>query len=161
MDFVANPRGKVTVTEFYDYRCPHCASAAPKVVELIKANPDVRFVFKEMPIFGPTSERAAFAALAVKRAGGDYLGLYSAYMSARPLDETAIERIAREKGAPPAAPVGVADPGTKAQLAQTASLFTKLALEGTPAFIVGDRIILGEDMAAVNAAVAAARLKRG
>src|ERR1043165_4660332 len=41
-DFVANPNGRITVTEFYDYRCPHCASAAPKVVELIKANPDVR-----------------------------------------------------------------------------------------------------------------------
>ena len=23
-DFVANPNGRVTVTEFYDYRCPHC-----------------------------------------------------------------------------------------------------------------------------------------
>jgi protein-disulfide isomerase len=158
-DFVANPGGKITVTEFYDYRCPHCASAAPKVIDLIKANPDVRFVFKEMPIFGPTSERAALAALAVKRAGGDYLGLYSAYMAARPLDEAAIQRIARDKGAP-AAPVGVADPAAKAQLAETASLFTKLALEGTPAFIVGDRIILGEDIAAVNAAVAAARTKR-
>src|SRR5665213_2141400 len=55
-DFVANPGGKITVTEFYDYRCPHCINAAPTVLSLIHDNPDVRFVFKEMPIFGPTSE---------------------------------------------------------------------------------------------------------
>ena len=61
-DFVANPNGKVTVTEFYDYRCPHCIEIAPQVVGLIRTQPDVRFVFKEMPIFGDASEP--------RRAGG-------------------------------------------------------------------------------------------
>ena len=75
-DFVANPNGRVTVTEFYDYRCPHCVNAAPKVLDLIAAHPEVRFVFKETPIFGPTSEHAARAALAVKAAGGDGLAFY-------------------------------------------------------------------------------------
>src|SRR5438067_5622143 len=58
-DFVANPQGKVTVTEFYDYRCPHCINIAPKVLDLIRDSPGVRVVFKEMPIFGPRSEHAA------------------------------------------------------------------------------------------------------
>ena len=80
-DFVAHPDGAVTVTEFYDYRCPHCINAAPRVVALIRDHPQVRFVFKEMPIFGPVSEHAARAALAVKAASGDYLGLYSALMT--------------------------------------------------------------------------------
>jgi protein-disulfide isomerase len=158
-DFVANPGGSLTVTEFYDYRCPHCVSAAPKVVELIKAHPDVRFVFKEMPIFGPASEHAALAALAVKRAGGDYMGMYSDYMATRPLDETAIEHIARKRGATPADLTASAGPDGKAQLARNAALFSKLALEGTPAFIVGDKIILGEDMASVNAAIAIERAR--
>ena len=77
-DFVANPDGKITVTEFYDYRCPHCINIAPKVVDLIQRHPDVRFVFKEMPIFGATSEHAARAALAAKAQGKDYVGLYEA-----------------------------------------------------------------------------------
>src|SRR4029077_17097522 len=80
-DFVANPGGKVTVTEFYDYRCPHCINIAPKVVALIRAHPDVRFVFKEMPIFGATSEHAARAAFAAKDQGKDYVGLYEAFMA--------------------------------------------------------------------------------
>ena len=158
-DFVANPGGAVTVTEFYDYRCPHCAEAAPRVVALIQANPDVRFVFKEMPIFGPTSEHAARAALAVRTAHGDSLELYQAFMTARPLDDAAIDRIALQKGARPADLGPAAAPAANAQIAQTTALFTKLSLGGTPAFIVGDSIILGADMPAVDIAIARARAK--
>ncbi len=158
-DFVANPGGAITVTEFYDYRCPHCAEAAPRVVALIQANPDVRFVFKEMPIFGPTSEHAARAALAIKTAHGDSLGAYQAFMNARPLDDAAIDRIALRNGARPADLRPGAAPAVNAQLAQTAALFTKLSLGGTPAFIVGDSIILGADMPAVDIAIARTRAK--
>ncbi len=156
-DFVANPAGRITVTEFYDYRCPHCANAAPAVIALIRANPDVRFVFKEMPIFGPTSEHAARAALAVAREGGDSLGLYQAFMSARALDDRAIDRMASEKGARPRDLGAAGAKAAEAHLARTGELFAKLNLEGTPAFIVGDDIILGDDLAAVTAALARAR----
>lgn len=161
-DFVANPGGKITVTEFYDYRCPHCANAAPKVLALIHANPDVRFVFKEMPIFGPTSEHAARAALAVKKDGGDYLGLYQAYMATHALDDDAIDRIALSKGAT-AATLNAPSVQTEAngQMADIARLFRELALGGTPAFIVGDQIIPGEDLDAVLMEINKQRTKLG
>ncbi len=161
-DFVANPGGKITVTEFYDYRCPHCANAAPKVLALIHANPDVRFVFKEMPIFGPTSEHAARDALAVKKDGGDYLGLYQAYMTTHALDDDAIDRIALTKGATAAT---LNSPAVQAQaasqMADIARLFRELALGGTPAFIVGDQIIPGEDLDAVLQEINKQRAKLG
>ncbi len=150
-DFVANPSGAVTVTEFYDYRCPHCVDAAPAVISLIQANPDVRFVFKEMPIFGATSEHAARVALEVKAQGGDYLGLYRRLMETRALDDAEIDRIAGRVGAGSGE---IATPAEQRQLADTAALFNKLSLDGTPAFIVGDTIIPGEDMSAVAAAIA-------
>jgi protein-disulfide isomerase len=154
-DFVANPGGKITLTEFYDYRCPHCINAAPKVIAMIARESDVRFVFKEMPIFGPTSEHAARAAIAVKKAGGDYLRVYASFMAAHPLDDETIDRIARAAGAKTA---DVKEsPAADAQIAAVTGLFTALDLEGTPAFIVGDTIIPGEDMEAVEAAVARVR----
>jgi protein-disulfide isomerase len=143
-DFVANPGGKISLTEFYDYRCPHCANIAPRIVELIRTHPEVRVVFKEMPIFGPTSVHAANAALAVKKAGGDYLGLYQAFMNARPLDDATIDRLAIAKGARPSDIVP--GPANTAQLAATKLLFTKLAMDGTPGFVIGDHIFTGEDM---------------
>ncbi len=48
---------KVTVVEFFDYQCIYCARLAPELEKVIKANPDVRFVFKEFPIFGSAGRR--------------------------------------------------------------------------------------------------------
>jgi protein-disulfide isomerase len=156
-DYVANPNGRVTVTEFYDYRCPHCINAAPKVIALIKSNPDVRFVFKEMPIFGPTSEHAARAAIAVKQDGGDYLGLYSAMMAAHPLDDNAIDRIAQAHGAKPQTLLSPqVRAAADAQIADVTDLFTRLVLDGTPGFVIGNEVVYGEEMDKVEAAVARA-----
>lgn len=154
-DFVANPKGRVTVTEFFDYRCPHCVSMAPRLVALIRQHPDIRFVFKEMPIFGATSEHAAYAALAVKKAGGDYLGLYQQFMTTRPLDDATIDRLAIADGAH-AGDIAPSAAST-AQLAATNALFDKLGLDGTPGFVVGNHIFAGEDMVALEAAIDKAR----
>jgi protein-disulfide isomerase len=153
-DFVANPGGKVTVTEFYDYRCPHCINIAPKVVALIRAHPEVRVVFKEMPIFGATSDHAARAALAAKAQGKDYVGLYDAFMSARPLTDDEIDRLAAAKGVDLAAmnaPAAVAK--DNAHLAAVADLAKRLAIDGTPGFVVGDTFIRGDDYPGLTAAI--------
>ncbi|MEO3990133.1 DsbA family protein [Pseudocitrobacter cyperus] len=53
---------KVAVVMFFDYQCSWCSKMAPVVEQVIKANPDVRFVFKELPIFAsrwPVSGLAA------------------------------------------------------------------------------------------------------
>lgn len=156
-DFVANPNGVVTVTEFYDYRCPHCISIAPQVVSLIKDHPEVRFVFKEMPIFGDISEHAARAALAAKAQGKDYLGLYDAFMETHPLSDAEVDKIAAAKGinlAAMNAPETLAK--DNAQLDDVRKLAEKLAIDGTPGFIVGDTIIHGEDYDGLAAAIAKA-----
>ena len=158
-DFVANPAGKITVTEFYDYRCAHCINAAPKVLALIAANPDLRFVFKESPIFGAKSQHAARAAIAIKKSDGDYLGYYKTVMSTRALDDASIDRFAVASGA--ARTDLAAAPQADKQLADVAALFNKLNLGGTPAFIVGDDIVYGEDMDALNAAITKARGAKG
>ena len=159
-DFVANPSGRVTVTEFYDYRCPHCIEIAPQVVGLIRSHPDVRFVFKEMPIFGSTSDHAARAAMAAKAQGKDYVGLYEAMMAARPLTDEDIDRLAAAKGIDVAAmnaPATVAKDQT--QIDDVGKLATKLAINGTPGFVVGDTIIRGEDYDGLTTAIAAAEKK--
>ncbi|XAG70595.1 DsbA family protein [bacterium 19CA06SA08-2] len=74
---------KVTVVEFFDYQCVYCARLAPELEKVIKANSDVRFVFKEFPIFGqrwPASLSAAKTGLQVwKQKGGDsYLQYHNA-----------------------------------------------------------------------------------
>ncbi len=59
-----NPKGDVTIVEFFDYRCGVCKRIHPIVDELLKTDPNIRRVYKEWPILGPNSVLAARAAIA-------------------------------------------------------------------------------------------------
>lgn len=156
-DFVANPNGSVTVTEFFDYRCGYCKQAAPEVVKLIQENPDVRFVFKDFVIFGHDSEVAARLFLGAKDQGKN-LQLHQALMAEKSLDEAAALRIATSLGIDVAKARAVGgSQATTQHLADTHGLATALAIEGTPAFIVGDQLIPGADMNALKLAIAQAK----
>lgn len=156
-DFVANPNGKITVTEFYDYNCGYCKLAAPEMVQLIRENPDVRFVFKEFVIFGALSDRAAHAALLSKQ-NGRYLQVHTALMAEKPLTAEAINRIMLQNGLNPALldNASALQPHVK-HVADNAALAQQLAIDGTPAFIVGDTLVPGADIPALKAAIAAAK----
>ena len=157
-DYVANPNGKITVTEFYDYRCPFCSEVAPSLLTLIHDNPDVRFVFKDFVIHGDIAAEAASGAMMVKQNGGDFLGLYRDLMAAKGLDQARVEQILKAHGVDPAS---LANPSFAQQAANrftsTQQLALKLGIDGTPGFVVGDRLVAGADMNALNAAIAAAR----
>jgi protein-disulfide isomerase len=157
-DFVANPNGKITVTEFYDYRCPHCINAAPAVLKIIHDNPDVRVVFKELPIFGATSEHAAREAIALNNAHGDVLGFYRDLMNTKGLNDAEVDQIAKAHGLDPAkAEDASARTAEDAQIADIHTLAEKLEIDGTPTFIIGDTVVPGEDMDAVRTAIDKAR----
>lgn len=148
---------KVTVVEFSDYRCGYCKLAAPEVVGLIRANPDVRFVFKEFPIFGATSEYAAKAALVAAKSG-KYLPVHQAMMAEKSLDQTAVDRILKANGLDPATVRAEAQkPEYAKYFADKHALAERLNIQGTPAFVIGDVLVPGADMEAVKAAIAAAK----
>jgi len=156
-DIVINPNGKVTVVEFFDYRCGYCKLAAPEVVKLVQQNPDIRFVFKEFPIFGDVSDTAAKVALtpAAKAKG---LDLYQSWMSEKALDDTLLDKDLKAAGLDPAQlRKASADPGIERQILDTRALATSLKIEGTPAFIVGDTMIPGADIPALRAAITVAK----
>lgn len=156
-DFVANPDGKITVVEFFDYRCGYCKVSAPEVVKLIEENPDVRFVFKEFPIFGGESELAARVALS-PQAKPKTPELFQRFMAEKALDEAAIDRHLRAVGVDPVAAKTAGESAeVQKHLADIRALAQALAIEGTPAFIVGDRMIPGADMDALRAAIAEAK----
>ncbi|MBS0363184.1 MAG: DsbA family protein [Proteobacteria bacterium] len=156
-DFVANPGGKVTVVEFFDYRCGYCKLAAPEVVKLIQENPDVRFVFKQFPIFGEVSDTAAKVAL-TREAKAKGVQLYQALMTEKALDEAGLDRHLAELGIDPKVVRKEADhPMIARQIMDAHTLAEELKIDGTPAFIVGDTMIPGADIAALRAAITKAK----
>lgn len=156
-DVVVNPTGKITVVEFFDYNCSYCKVVAPHVVELIQKNPDVRFVFKEFAFQTEQSVAAAHLAL-TPAARPNALAVYANLMAQKPLNDAAVERAFTSAGVDYKAAVAQAkDPAIAKQLQDVRALADALGLEGTPGFVIGNRIIPGADIEAVQAAIVEAR----
>jgi protein-disulfide isomerase len=77
-----NPKGDVTVVEFFDYRCPYCKQVEPSLDALLKEDTKLRIVYKEFPILGDTSVYAAHVALAAKKQG-KYAEFHRALMATK------------------------------------------------------------------------------
>lgn len=141
-----NPKGDVTIVEFFDYRCPYCKKVFPSVQELLKDDKNVRYVFKEMPILGPESVTASHAALAVWSLAPDkYLDFHAALMESRgSLGEEQVLAIAKKIGLDPhKIRKAMADPKIKETIEKNIALAQSLNIQGTPAFIVGDELLPG------------------
>ena len=63
---LGNPTGDVTLVEFFDYSCGYCKRALADKLELLKTDPKLRLVLKDLPILGPNSVDAARIAIAVR-----------------------------------------------------------------------------------------------
>jgi protein-disulfide isomerase len=168
--FVGPKDAKVTVVQFFDYRCPHCkAEAAPGVLAMIKKHPDVKFVFKELPIFGGPSQAAARTAIGVWRTDPQaYIKVYADMMADADLDEgvndpkgvaamkASVMAILKKNGLDAQKVDDVAgSPAADMQLASVQKLAAELGIDGTPGFIVGDTLITGADMDKVEALIKA------
>jgi protein-disulfide isomerase len=133
-----NPKGKVTMVEFFDYTCGHCAAMAPVLAAVVKNNPDLRVVFKELPIRGPVSEFASRAALAAERQH-QYVAFNHALLTSRQaLTPELILRIAKRVGLNKAQLEK--DMNSKAirnQINANLSLAGALDVNGTPTFFIG------------------------
>ncbi|MFZ9036398.1 MAG: thioredoxin domain-containing protein [Francisellaceae bacterium] len=53
---------KVAVIEFFDYQCVFCHKMAPAIEKIMENNPNVKYIFKEFPIFGQRWEASQYAA---------------------------------------------------------------------------------------------------
>ena len=139
-----NPKGDVTIVEFFDYRCGFCKRVAPVVEEALAKDKKIRLVYKEFPVLGPNSVLAARAALAA-RAQGKYLAFHKALMKAKiSYDEASIMKIATSVGIDTARlKKDMQAPGIQAQLSKNRALARSLSIRGTPAFIVGERLFPG------------------
>lgn len=140
---LGNPEGDVTVVEFFDYNCPYCKKAADNVRSLIKQDEQVRVVFRELPILGKGSAFAARAALAARKQG-KYERLHWALMSQPRVSQASVLKVA--------AKIGIDIDQLKRDMrlrevndhiALSMDLTRNLDLNGTPTFIIGDRITSG------------------
>lgn len=139
-----NPKGNMTVVEFFDYNCGYCKRSFTDMAKLIASDPNIRIVFKDLPILAKASEDASKVALAA-RLQGKYWEMHKAlFESKAPANEVNALKLAEKLGLDMAKlKADMNGPVVKAELDRNKKLAHKMGINGTPHFLVGDRSIPG------------------
>ncbi|MDX2145728.1 MAG: DsbA family protein [Rhodospirillaceae bacterium] len=141
---LGNANGDITIVTFFDYQCPFCKANEPRILQLLKDDPKVRFVTKDFPILGPASIVAAKAALASVRQG-KHEALHNAMMAYRgKLDDGIIFTLAESAGLDVARlKADMTAPEIADQLLANMNLARALKISVVPGYIVEDKVLSG------------------
>jgi protein-disulfide isomerase len=133
-----NPKGKVTVVEFFDYQCSHCMNMVSVMDAIIRANPNVRIVLKEFPIRGPGSEVASRAALAAYKQGKYPQFNHAIFATDAPLTQETVLQIGKNAGLNVnKLKNDMYSTATTSHLRSNYREAQELNVSGTPAFFIG------------------------
>lgn len=139
-----NPKGDVTLVEFFDYRCGYCKSVHDAVMRVVKEDGKVKLVYKELPVLGAESVYAAKAALAAAKQK-KYVEFQDVMMRHRgAFNEESVMAMAREVGLDAdRLKKDMNAPDITKLLQANMELAETLGIRGTPGFVMGDRIVPG------------------
>lgn len=139
-----NPKGDVTVVEFFDYNCGYCKKALEEVLQLLKDDKNVKIVLYDMPILGPDSLEASRWALAAKKQN-KYFEYHVALMEYQGAKDEGVykdlakkvgldaDKLAKDKN----------DSAIEAEIEQHLAVAQSLGIQGTPGFLVNEQIFRG------------------
>jgi hypothetical protein len=139
--WTGNPDGDVVVTVFTDYACTFCRASVPDLERLVREDRNVKVVFRELPILSADSEAAARVALVAAQRGRYmpvHLGLFrgqvpDADARAAVLDAATLN----------VSPAQLNDGAINRELDSNVRLARALGIDGTPAWVIGDQLLVG------------------
>lgn len=142
--WIGNARGDVTVVIFTDYACVFCRESLSDVDRLTRENHNVKVVFRELPIISPYSRDAAMAALIAARQS-KYYAFHRTMFASGVLDRDTIAAASARAGVvdDKNADATLSRQTLEEEIHKNITLAQKLALDGTPSWIIGDRLLTG------------------
>lgn len=140
----------VTIVEFSDLECPHCAKAQPVLEKLLGDAPNARVIYEPFPLpQHKWAARAAAFALCIDREdkAGFWKFIDSVYQSQLTIDDTNFEAKLTELAAAAGAngPQAAACAGTPAiqqQIDRAVALGREVGVNGTPTFFINGRKVM-------------------
>jgi protein-disulfide isomerase len=158
---LGNPKGDVTIVEFFDYRCPYCKASAPVIAGLLEQDKKLRVVLKDFPILGKESVFASRVA-EVAQKHGKYAEFHKAMFALKgAVTDDATLEVAKSIGLDPAQVKKEMESAEIDTILQhNYELARAINIGGTPAFVIGGELISGAVSAdALKAQIAATRAK--
>lgn len=135
----------LTLIVFTDYRCPACRAAHPAMKRAVATDRKIRIVYKDWPIFGAASERAAQIAIA-SNFQGIYPLVHDRMMSGPADSEDALQQAVEQSGGDwRRLQEDLATNRTLilAQLVRNRWQASELQLPGTPGYLIGPILVRG------------------
>ncbi len=144
---IGNPKGKITLIEFFDYNCGYCKRALIDLARLMRDNPDLRVVLRDFPILSPGSVEAAKIANAFLRQfqGEKFWEFHRKLLSSRgPVGKAEAIAVAKDLGADmDKLAKDAAAPSITSGIEESATLAKSLQVTGTPTFVIGEDVVVG------------------
>jgi protein-disulfide isomerase len=144
---IGNPDGKVTLIEFFDYNCGYCKHALDDLAKLMKDNPDLRVVLKDLPILSPGSIEAAAIATAARNQfqGEKFWEFHQKLLGSRgQVGKAQALAVAKDLGADmDKLNKDAALPSVKEGIQENDDVAKGLLMNGTPSYVVGGEVIVG------------------
>ncbi|MGL4313990.1 MAG: DsbA family protein [Sphingomonas sp.] len=138
--WAGNPKGDVTVIEYFDYNCGFCRASLPTIDALLKADPGVKIVYRELPVLSDASKVAARYSLVAARAG-KFAAFHQALYDGGPISQQSIDAaVAAAKLTPAQVKTAIDDPSLDAEINQNLAIARQLGMTGTPSWVIGDHV---------------------
>ncbi|QEE09353.1 DsbA family protein [Bartonella kosoyi] len=143
---LGNPNGKKVLVDFFDYNCQHCKSSYSEIEDLIKEDPDLRVIIKDLPILGPDSVAVHTVAYAFRKQFPEkYPEFHKALlMHQGRVNEAKAIKIAVSLGADEKKLHNtIKDPNLQNTFKENIRIASRLHITGTPSYIIGNKILIG------------------
>jgi protein-disulfide isomerase len=141
-----NPKGDVTLVEFFDYNCTYCRASHQDMLDLIAKDPNLKVVMKEFPVLGDGSVQAAQVGVAVHLVAPDkYFAFHDALIREKgQINGERALAIAGEVGLDPeVVRAKLSDEEVQNTINESYDLAGKLNLTGTPSYVTHKQVIVG------------------
>jgi protein-disulfide isomerase len=126
------------------------------IAALIKRDPKLRVVYRDLPILSDESRVAARASLLAAQQG-KFQAFHDALYAGGPVSDASIQAAAAKAGVSLS---GLQSPVITAEIAKNMQTAVKLGMNGTPSWVVGDRILSGAlPIEEIEKAIQAARAR--
>ncbi len=155
---IANPEGKITLVEFFDFSCGYCHRIYPAIKSVAAKNPDVKVVAKALTFVSPVSRYAAKAALAAKEQG-KFAEMYTALFEFKgPLTEAKIDELAVLNGLDlEKLKSDMNSAKVEEILNNTAKLAGDIRVNGVPTLVLNGQLLQTLDESVIQSAIDAAK----
>lgn len=158
---LGNPKGDVTIVEYFDYQCPYCKVGHPELMKVVEQDGKVRLVMKDFPIFGSVSIYASTLVLAAHSEKAYEQALNALMATEGRLRKEQVDAALLRAGLDPTGLHLAFKRDAKridAIIARNMAQASAFNLGGTPAFVIGRKIYPGlMNEKALKEAIAEAR----